>query len=154
MEDLKDIKNIDDYCQQVRKQLNNDNLSLEQVKDLFKRFTFISQGYCDANNSLIDDLKKYIDDYKARFEYMQGNNVAYASGIKELELNILKFINSECDNIVSFFKNGGDIITGNVFKLQFEKVTSHISTCFYNYLNNDKQPSNTQLKGGVSNEKE
>ena len=149
-----EVKNIDDYCQQVRQQLDNGNLSPEQVKDLCKRFTVKVEGYCASKNSIIDDLKKYIDDYKARFEYMQGNNVAYASGIKELELNILKFINSECDNIVSFFKNGGDIITGNVFKLQFEKVRSHISACFYNYLYNGKQSTNTQLKGGLSNEKE
>lgn len=154
MEDLKDIKNIDDYCLQVRKQLDNENLNPEQVKDLFKRFTIIVEGYCAARNSIIDDLKKCIDDSKARFEFMQGNNVAYASGIEDLELNILKFINTECEKVFAIFKNCGDLIIGNVFKLQFEKVTYHISACFYNYLNNDKQPTNTQLKGGVTNEKE
>ncbi len=154
MEDLKDIKNIDDYCQQVRQQLDNGNLSPEQVKDLCKRFTVKVEGYCAGKNSIIDDLKKCIDDFKARFEFMQGNNVAYAYSILDLELNILKFINTECENIIATFKNCGDLITGNVFKLQFEKVTSHISACFYNYLYNGKQSTNTQLKGGVSNEKE
>jgi len=87
-------------------------------------------------------------------EYIQGNNDVYASGIQELEAKVLKYFASEREQLVALFKSEGLGFIGKSFELEFEKISSFVSTCFYNYLNNDKQPTNTQQKGGESNEKE
>lgn len=154
MEDLKNIKSIDDYCQYVRSQLADENLSFEQIKGLFAIFTCFTQGYLASCETKIDYLTRSVKEYKARLEYIQGNNDVYASGINELEEKFLKYFASEREQLVALSKSEGLGYIGNAFKLEFEKISSFVAKCFFEYLYNEKQPTNTQQKGGESNEKE
>lgn len=138
-----------EYCKNVRIKLNDKNTTLEQAKDLFEKFVLFSQGYLTANDSIMIDLKTYLKEYKARFEYLQGKNVCYATGINELKTSVLNDVKAEYMGVANCLQDSDEatnIILKNIFNLTSERISSKIEKSFFDYLNNGKKIENEKLE--------
>lgn len=138
-----------EYCKNVRIKLNDKNTTLEQVKDLFERFVAFSQGYLDANDIIMIDLKTNLKDYKARFDYLLGKNVCYATGINELKTSVLNDVKAEYMGVANSLQDSDEatnLILKNIFTLIGERLSRKIEKNFFDYLNNGKKIENEKLE--------